>query len=118
DIIVRESLQNSLDATRKSESQTDVEFTIDKFESSKLAPFFEEIDKDLLELYGGEQGFISFSDSNTNGLTGNYESLDSTVLNKSNFHKLVFGIGQHQEQEGAGGSWGYGKTSYFRIGIG
>ncbi|MCG4788632.1 hypothetical protein L0N33_25225, partial [Roseburia faecis] len=39
-------------------------------------------------------------------------------LTKSNFFKLVFGLGKNQEANGAGGSWGLGKTSYFRIGCG
>lgn len=118
DIIVRESLQNSLDATEKNAKKTEVDYIIGTFESNKLTPFFEEINEKLNRKYNNEQKFISFSDRNTKGLTGDYQSLDSNVLNKSNFHKLVFGIGQNQEQEGAGGSWGYGKTSYFRIGIG
>src|SRR5699024_5022913 len=54
----------------------------------------------------------------TTGLTGEYLSNDIDVLNNSNFHKLVFGIGKNQSKEGAGGSWGLGKTSYFRMGIG
>lgn len=118
DIIVREALQNSLDATIKGSKKTKVDFVVDSFKSEELAPYFEEIDSKLIKLYGGHQKFISFSDKNTIGLTGNYTSTEPDILRKSNFHKLVFGIGQHQEQEGAGGSWGYGKTSYFRIGIG
>ena len=52
---------------------------------------------------------------NTTGLTGNYSSTDANELNKSNFYKLVFGIGKNQEADGVRGSWGLGKTSYFRI---
>lgn len=118
DIIVRESLQNSLDASIQGVNRIDVKYKVDTFNSSELAPHFEEIDQKLIERYPGDQQFISFSDSNTYGLTGDYKSFDRNILNKSNFHKLVFGIGEHQDQEGAGGSWGYGKTSYFRIGVG
>ncbi len=32
--------------------------------------------------------------------------------------KLVLNLGDPQEKAGAGGSWGLGKTVYFRVGIG
>lgn len=118
DIVVRESIQNSLDASVKDAHSAIVNFKIDKFSSEKLAPLFEEIDYKLLELYPEYQDFLAISDKNTYGLTGNYTSEDIKVLDNSNFHKLVFGIGKNQNQEGAGGSWGYGKTSYFRLGAG
>ncbi|MFV0541937.1 MAG: hypothetical protein ACK5MZ_12015, partial [Aestuariibaculum sp.] len=118
DIVVRESLQNSLDAAIEGQETTDVHFRIDKFSSDKLAPIFEELDKSLVEKYPGFQDFLSISDKKTYGLTGDYQSNDMKVLDNSNFHKLVFGIGKNQSKDGAGGSWGYGKTSYFRLGIG
>ncbi|CAM5220976.1 hypothetical protein UACE39S_00985 [Ureibacillus acetophenoni] len=118
DIVVREAIQNSLDATIDGHSSTLVDFKIDKFNSEQLAPNFEEVEHLLLNKYPGKQDFIAISDSNTYGLTGDYTSTDFRVLDKSNFHKLVFGIGKNQDKEGAGGSWGYGKTSYFRLGVG
>ncbi|WP_303965612.1 hypothetical protein [Sporosarcina ureae] len=118
DIVVRESIQNSLDASIKGAHSAIVDFKIDKFNSEKLAPVFQEIDQKLVEMYPGYQDFLAISDRNTYGLTGNYTSEDMKVLDNSNFHKLVFGIGKNQSQEGAGGSWGYGKTSYFRLGVG
>lgn len=116
--MVRESIQNSLDATIDNTPKTIVDFSTGEFESEKLASNFEEIEDVLLERYPGNQRFIAVSDKNTYGLTGDYSSDDIRILNNSNFHKLVFGIGKNQDKDGAGGSWGLGKTSYFRMGVG
>lgn len=118
DLIVRESLQNSLDATINDAEKTIVEFKTNKFNSELLSPYLEGIETELNNNYSGEQEFLAISDKMTNGLTGDFKSESAEVLDKSNFHKLVFGIGKNQNKEGAGGSWGLGKTSYFRIGIG
>ncbi|AID02703.1 hypothetical protein BE24_12050 [Staphylococcus xylosus] len=118
DLMVREALQNSLDATLKDVSETEIEFSINKFETSRLASHFEGIEDILQSRYKKQEEFIAISDKNTYGLTGDYKSSDANILNKSNFHKLVFGIGKNQEADGAGGSWGLGKTSFFRLGIG
>lgn len=118
DLMVRESLQNSLDASQENMENTNVSFTVSEFESSMLASHLEEVQSELNERFSGKQEFIAISDKNTSGLTGDFISDDQEVLNKSNFHKLVFGIGKNQSKEGAGGSWGLGKTSYFRMGVG
>ena len=118
DLLVRESLQNSLDATLEDSLVTKVDFLLNTFESEQLASHFEDIDRTLRRKYSGEQKFLSVSDKNTTGLTGDYRSDRASDLDKSNFHKLVFGIGKNQEADGSGGSWGLGKTSYFRIGAG
>lgn len=118
DLMVRESLQNSLDASLEESDITKVDFTINTFDSNLLSPHLENIEQKLKENYPGEQHFIAISDKNTTGLTGDYISDNQEILNGSNFHKLVFGIGKNQSKEGAGGSWGLGKTSYFRMGIG
>jgi hypothetical protein len=94
DLMVREALQNSLDATIKGVHETEVEFSVDEFETKRLAPHFEGIEDILVDKYKDREEFIAISDKNTNGLTGDYKSSDAMVLNKSNFHKLVFGIGK------------------------
>lgn len=114
DLIVRESIQNALDASKKDVKSTKVDYTLRSFESSRLIPHFEGIEDTLSERYRGIQNFLAISDRNTVGLTGDYRSNDS----EGNFQKLVFSIGKNQEADGAGGSWGMGKTSYFHIGAG
>lgn len=118
DIIVRESLQNSLDATLPESSDTQVRYNLGDFESEKLSPSFEQISTKLVNYYPGKQRFLAISDRGTTGLTGEYLTDDKAALDRSNFQKLVFSIGKNQDQDGAGGSWGMGKTSYFRIGCG
>lgn len=118
DIVVRESLQNSLDATIKDAENTHVNFYIKNFEAEKLNPYFEKISDELSKQYYGKKQFLAVADKNTSGLTGDYKSDDQDVLDHSNFQKLVFSIGKNQDQDGAGGSWGMGKTSFFRIGAG
>ncbi|WP_413367295.1 hypothetical protein [Lysinibacillus sp. 3P01SB] len=118
DLMVRESLQNSLDATLEQADVTKVNFALSDFTTDELAPHFEEISHELVNRYPGTQTALAISDKNTSGLTGDFTSEDQSVLDKSNFQKLIFGIGKNQDKEGAGGSWGLGKTSYFRMGAG
>ena len=118
DLMIRESLQNSLDATLPNAENTILDFNVGRFNSYELSSHLEGIENVLNNRYEMIEDFISISDKNTTGLTGDYSSTDAFELNKSNFYKLVFGIGKNQEADGAGGSWGLGKTSYFRIGAG
>ena len=118
DLIVRESLQNSLDAAIPKEKTTDVQFVVGNFDSFKLSALFSGIQDTLRSNGNYLPSFLAISDKKTTGLTGVYTAENSEELAESNFHKLVFGIGKNQEKEGAGGSWGLGKTSYFRMGIG
>ncbi len=118
DLIVRESIQNSLDAALKDEDFVEFDFYHGKFLNRELASQLDEAQMSLLSQYKKEEEFLAFSDKNTSGLTGSYVAKTMDEIKKSNFHKLIFGLGKNQEQEGAGGSWGLGKTSFFRIGNG
>lgn len=118
DLLVRESLQNSLDATKEGQENTIVEFSTGEFSTPDLSSHFEGISQTLEKKYRKYNTFMAIKDSNTSGLTGDYKSESQKQLDQSNFHKLVFGIGKNQDKAGAGGSWGLGKTSYFRVGIG
>lgn len=118
DLVVRESLQNALDASLEYSNQTLVEYTLGKFDANNLNGYFEGIVEQLNHKYNKDTEFLAISDKYTTGLTGNYQTTDSQELDKSNFQKLVFGINKKQQADGAGGSWGLGKTSYFRLGNG
>ena len=118
DIIVRESIQNSLDASKPRSEQTNVDFKLGDFNARELNSELEGISERLNDLYKGQARFLSISDKNTVGLDGYYDPKYGNELFKSNFYKLVFGLGKNQENDGAGGSWGLGKTSYFCVGIG
>lgn len=120
DLLVRESIQNSLDAVdKKAERNVSVSFITGNFCSSELCVHFEKIEKALSESHPSIQRFIAVRDENTVGLTG---PLSERFLKKGDAHgnllKLVYEISNAQTEAGAGGSWGLGKTVYFRIGIG
>lgn len=121
DLIVRESIQNSLDATNKTSNSVDVDITVGEFRSNELNRNFERIESGLNKRFpvsGGKYCFISFRDRNTVGLTGPVRYDDVRNNEFGNLLKLVYEICKPQQNEGAGGSWGLGKTIYFRLGIG
>lgn len=118
DLLVRESIQNCLDAGDKKSESVCVDFTVGEVETKTIANYFEKISSCLIERYSDRKGYIAIRDTNTVGLTGPIR-IEDVVDNKfGNFRKLVYDISKPQDQSGSGGSWGLGKTIYFRIGIG
>ena len=112
DLLVRESVQNSLDAAdpRIGSTFVNVEYTTGRFRKDLL-----DRELDGISLYSRpswSDTFIAICDSGTTGLTGSFDD------DSGNLSKLVFGIYEAQQASGAGGCWGVGKTVYFRIGTG
>ena len=121
DLLVRESIQNSLDAFDKNNESNfvGVDFKTGSFKSNELSKEFDCISNKLDERYGSNYcEFIAVQDYNTVGLTGkmSYDEIEDNSY--GNLLKLVYEISKPQENAGAGGSWGLGKTVYFRVGIG
>lgn len=119
DLLVRESIQNSLDARKNDSKYVEVDYLTGKFKSDMLGKELDQLTEPLHERYGeGDYEYIAIRDSHTVGLTGvmDYKKVQDNVY--GNLLKLVYEICKPQEAEGAGGSWGIGKTVYFRIGIG
>lgn len=120
DLLVRESIQNSLDAGKDNVEYVSVDFltgTFDKFElNSKLEGVTDSLNRKFQDSECNK--YIAIRDSNTVGLTGKLHYDDVTDNEYGNLLKLIYEISKPQENEGAGGSWGLGKTVYFRIGIG
>lgn len=114
DLIVRESIQNALDATLDNADATKVSYILKSFDSNQLVDHLDGVESSLRAKFSGQQDFLAISDKNTVGLTGDYRAKNPD----GNFQKLVFSIGKNQTAAGAGGSWGMGKTSYFKIGCG
>lgn len=112
DLLVRESIQNSLDAKDDSSEAkfVRVDFNYGSFDRDALNWELDGVDLTRKPMWGNQ--FLSISDRNTVGLTGSIEDKGS------NLYKLVFGIMDAQQASGAGGSWGIGKTVYFRVGVG
>src|SRR5690554_576612 len=110
DLVVRESIQNSLDASLPNKDVF-VNYSIKEFQNRLFLENLEGVhirDNDIHKS-------LIISDHNTEGLTGSFSYQDE---NRGNILKLAYNIGKPQEKEGSGGSWGYGKTIYFRIGNG
>lgn len=122
DLFVREAIQNSLDAGagKNYKDYIEVNFILGKFDRKKLneelSGSTELLNKDFPEK---EYEYIAIRDCNTVGLNGRIEDSEYQEGEAfGNFKKLVYEIGEPQENDGSGGSWGLGKTVYFRIGIG
>ena len=67
DLLVRESIQNSLDAALKDDESeyVDVSITTSDFETKRLAPHFQGIENNLCKMYPGKRSYIAIADKNT-----------------------------------------------------
>ncbi len=123
DLLVRESIQNSSDASLN-EPQTSfyVNFNYNKFKPAKLNAILKDVSGILDERFPNEEAdYLEIRDLQTSGLTGKTKVSEIDPLDHGNFFKLVFDTGKEQTNSDggkAGGSWGYGKSVYFRVGIG
>ena len=121
DLLVREAVQNSLDAVSLGMSFVNVDIAVREFLPKDLNKHLEGITEKLNYRFQREKQkckSIVIRDSNTVGLTGPVRYEDVKNNNFGNCLKLIYEICKPQTNEGAGGSWGLGKTIYFRIGIG
>ena len=119
DLLVRESIQNSLDAHKSNTKSVTVEYLTGNFSSRRLGRELEGIEVSLANRFPEDNcQYLAVCDSNTVGLTGEMDVQNVKDNNFGNLLKLVYEICKPQEGEGAGGSWGLGKTVYFRVGIG
>ena len=114
DILVRESVQNSLDAARPESQKVRMDLGVGEFVPEVLAKEFPYIESELLSRHGSKNGFISIRDSGTTGLTG----LDDMKNVNTRLQSLIYQIGKDTKSVDSGGSYGYGKTTFFRVGIG
>jgi len=123
DLLVRESVQNALDAGRDGNpaEPVSVDFHIREHSLDAITSTFSEgLDLQVLaKRYLHTPKLLEIRDSGTEGLTGPM-TFDSVGANgqHGNFLKLVFEIGRTRVDDDAGGSWGLGKTCYFRMGAG
>ena len=117
DLLVRESVQNSLDASIKPLEPVSICFNVKKHFTDDLAELLPEIAEGLRRKFDGAHKLLEIRDTGTHGLTGPL-SLGYEGETSRNFVKLVYEISQPQEKKDAGGSWGLGKTVYYRMGGG
>ncbi|GEN89793.1 hypothetical protein [Oceanobacillus sojae] len=119
DLLVREFTQNSLDACIDQTEGIKINVDTGLFIKDNLLKEINGFNCQFAELYNkNEYKYLSLSDKKTSGLTGEiiFDEIDNDQL--GNLTKLVYLLGANQEKKGAGGSWGLGKTIYFRLGIG
>ncbi len=123
DLLVRESIQNSSDASlNEPQNSFYVNFNYSKFKPSRLNAILKDISGILDERFPDEEAdYLEIRDLQTSGLTGKTKVSEIDPQDHGNFFKLVFDTGKEQTNSDggkAGGSWGYGKSVYFRVGIG
>ena len=120
DLLVRESIQNSTDAilNYNNSIQGKIDFSITSFNADLFLDLIEDdISTSYFQnVYSGKWcNCLIISDSNTTGLYG------SKIYNHSgnnNFYNLVYDVGNGKSSTDSGGSWGYGKSVYYRFGEG
>lgn len=119
DLLNREVIQNSLDAKLEDVESVNVDINIGNFNKLDLNEILGSIGQAIGDKYNENLNtYISYKDYNTTGLTGPISMNDVKNNQYGKFLNLIFNIGKAQELNGSGGSWGYGKTVYYRVGIG
>ena len=125
DILLRESIQNSLDAGLKNKP-INVDFDFIKYSIKKTLTdrLSEILGNDKQGVYRrlaerinlSNKGILTIRDIGTTGLDGPASKDDKLWANaeRKNFFNLVFNIGRNHGTSGAGGSFGFGKTIFFK----
>lgn len=120
DLLVREAIQNSSDASLSlpGESFT-VNFSTGNFVPKELNELLTGIEADLNYRFPQTSAkYLEIRDIKTSGLTGVIKKSELKTEDHGNFFKLIFDTGKRQTQKDAGGNWGFGKSVYYRVGIG
>lgn len=119
DILVRESIQNSIDAVLPEKEYAKISFNYGKFKNTNLTNKIEHLQEKLDDINANEEyNYLAIIDTNTCGLLGEpYGDIDDK--NKPhNLNNLVYDFMNGKNDYNAGGSWGIGKSVYYRYGIG
>lgn len=96
-----------------------VNFTTGTFKPSAFNSFLTDIEDDLNTKFPNEvSDFLEIRDTGTSGLTGCVRKSEIKSDDHGNFFKLIYDTGKRQTQANAGGNWGFGKSVYYRVGIG
>ena len=120
DLLVREAVQNSSDASLCEEGDSySVGFFNGVFNPSRFNSYLSGLENDLNDMFPDESApFLEIRDTKTCGLTGKIRKKDIKKEDHGNFFKLIYDTGKRQNITGAGGNWGFGKSVYYRVGIG
>ena len=123
DLLVREAIQNSSDAALgRSDERFDVNFNVGTFTPAIFNATMTSLMPILNKRYSIDKAdYLEIRDMRTSGLTGPVRLNELDREDHGNYFKLVFDTGKEQTGSNygeAGGSWGYGKSVYYRVGIG
>ena len=120
DLLVREAIQNSSDAALGEEGPSyAVNFQYGSFSPTAFNSFLTDIEGILNGRYSiPSADFLEIRDTKTTGLTGCIRKADIKKDDHGNFFKLIYDTGKRQTKSSAGGNWGFGKSVYYRVGIG
>jgi len=125
DLLVREAIQNSADASMDG-GFVDIDFEYKKFDCSKLKGILDDSALKRLKILNDDNWTgvaLEVRDKGTKGLGGppclsKVPRLKDGHFSQNelgNFIRLTQCIGQAQTNEGAGGSFGVGKTVFYRV---
>lgn len=124
DLLVREAIQNSNDAAIDiNKEYYSVSFTTGKFDDSAFNSLFPENIRNELNSRAMcddsnssvlHNDFIEIRDTKTCGLSGGVTAKVKAKEKHGHFAKLIYDCGIEQEEETSGGSWGFGKSVYYR----
>lgn len=125
--LVRESIQNSLDAkNEKSVEPVLIKFSISEISRKTAGEYFHDLNDHLISSIPGSKSFLesekcrtlTVEDFNTSGLLGNSrrDSLnDGDNPSKNSFYYFVWAEGSSAKTEGNRGRWGIGKIVFPRL---
>ncbi len=120
DLLVREAIQNSSDASLKQEGKSyAVNFSTGGFVPAQFNALLTGLENILNKRYSkSEAVFLEIRDTKTSGLTGKIRKAEIKKDDHGNFFKMIFDTGKRQIISTAGGNWGFGKSVYYRVGAG
>ena len=126
--LVRESIQNSLDAHKRvdDEEPVRVKFRLDSLDPSLINAYFDALDPHLRAGIPGGSGlsqradcpYLIVEDFNTSGLLGDSRKDQLTkddVPSKNSYHYFIWAEGASAKTSGNRGRWGIGKIVFPRL---
>lgn len=117
ELLVRESIQNSLDAAIPGSQFVKVGYKCGTFDRSSLSYYFPELKRTFDKV---NNDYLCVYDYGTTGLTGpvKYSDLPPDAEFKGKYLSLVKGcMDTSKDSSSSGGRWGIGKTIYYILGM-
>ncbi|KQC06652.1 MAG: hypothetical protein APR54_01530 [Candidatus Cloacimonas sp. SDB] len=118
--LVREAIQNSLDARLNSNKQVHVKFTLGSEPKKESNPYYSDLLSHVqscgfkLDTANKDKfNFLVIEDFGTKGLDGPITRTEVSGGQKSNYYNLWWREGISQKEKSDAGRWGLGKTVFF-----